>query len=129
VAADLASAAAGQTAIGTVIADDTGAALETVIASTHTPPTIVTPMNVTAAATSAAGAPIDFTTQVYDIAGETLTPTVSISSGSEFPIGQTTVSETATDSIGDTATVTFTITAGGNQQQLRRSVLLTVHDG
>jgi hypothetical protein len=110
VAGDLAKAAAGQTSIDTVLANDTGAALESAIAATPTPPTVVTPMNLVVAATSAAGATVDFTTQAFDIAGETLTPTTSIASGSVFPIGVTTVSATATDSLGDTVTTTFTVT-------------------
>jgi hypothetical protein len=110
VSSDLASAAAGQMTIDTVLANDTGAALGAAIAATPTPPTVVTPMNVTVAATSAAGAALDFTTQAYDIAGEALRPTTSIASGSVFPIGVTTVTTTATDSLGDTLSTTFTVT-------------------
>jgi hypothetical protein len=110
VAGDLAKAAAGTVPIDTIAANDTGAPLESAFAATATPPTLVVPMSVTAAATSPSGAQVSYTTQAYDIAGETLTPTNSIASGSSFPIGVTTVTTTATDSLGDTASATFTVT-------------------
>jgi len=110
VANDLASAAAGQTTISTVAANDTGAALAARVAAAATLPTVIVPVDITAAATSPSGAAVNFSVQAYDLAGETLTPKSSAVSGSTFPIGMTTVTSSATDSLGNTAFATFTIT-------------------
>ncbi len=107
---DLASAAAGQTTIATVSANDTGSGLSSQVAAATTSPTIIPPANITVAATSASGAAVDFGVSAFDLAGESLTPTLSAASGAAFPIGSTTVTATATDAIGDATSTTFTIT-------------------
>ena len=107
---DLASAAAGQTTIATVSAKDTGSGLSSQVAAATTSPTIIPPANITVAATSASGAAVDFGVSAFDLAGESLTPTLSAASGAAFPIGSTTVTATATDAIGDATLTTFTIT-------------------
>jgi hypothetical protein len=110
VANDLASAAAGQTSIDTVVANDTGAALAAAIAATATPPAMIAPVDMTVAATAANGAQVNFDVRVFDVGGESLTPNLSSASGTTFPIGVTTVTAFATDSLGDTASASFTIT-------------------
>jgi len=74
------------------------------------PPTIAVPSNITQAATSAQGAVVDYTVTAKDSGGNSLTPSCAPVSGSTFPIATTTVSCSATDSFGDMATKTFTVT-------------------
>lgn len=83
----------------------------------ETAPTI-SASDVTADATSADGA-----TVTYDAsASDNLDPSPSLAcdraSGSTFPIGQTTVTCTATDQAGNTATATFTVTVRGAADQI-----------
>jgi hypothetical protein len=73
------------------------------------PPVITCPANLTAAATSAAGAVVTYTATATDnccLASVVCAP----ASGSTFPIGSTAVTCTATDGAGLTATCTFSIT-------------------
>ncbi len=109
VANDLASAAAGQNAISTVVANDTGSALAAQVAAAKPLPTILVPLSITVPATSTSGAAVNFQVSAYDFAGETLTPTTSAVSGATFPIGMTTVTSSATDTLGDAASTTFTV--------------------
>ena len=106
---ELAAAAAGQETIGAVIADSTGAALASRVAAIPTPPAIVVPSDMLVEATSPSGATANFTVTAFDVGGESLTPSVDYQSGSLFPIGITTVTATATDSLGDTATAQFNV--------------------
>lgn len=65
----------------------------------NTPPTLTLPSSpVIAEATSASGAAVTFTVTANDAEDGALTPVVSPSSGSTFPIGDTTVNVSATDS-------------------------------
>ncbi len=76
-----------------------------------TGPVLTVPSNVTAQATSAAGATVTYpAATASDIV--TASPVLSYihATGSVFPIGVTTVTVTATDSVGNTSTGTFTVT-------------------
>jgi hypothetical protein len=78
-----------------------------------TPPAIATITDVTAEATSAAGAVVTYTAPTAtDTASTTTTVTCSPTSGSAFPLGATTVTCTATDTAtpANTATSTFKVT-------------------
>ena len=72
------------------------------VAVTATPPVVELPLDITAEATGAAGAVVDFSVQAADIAGEPLTTVSSPVSGTTFPLGKTTVTS-ATDSLGNTS--------------------------
>jgi hypothetical protein len=74
------------------------------------PPTVEVPENLTAEATSASGAAVSFTASASD--GADLAPELSClpASGSTFPMGESTVQCTATDSTGNTASAGFLVT-------------------
>ena len=72
-------------------------------------PVVTTPANITAEATSAAGATVNFAASVFDVGGATLS--YSKAPGSVFPLGTTTVTVTATDAAGNTSVAKmFTVT-------------------
>jgi outer membrane protein assembly factor BamB len=77
-------------------------------ASDHTVPTLSFPGTVTARGTSQSGGIVTFTVTATD-PDDTATATCSPPSGSVFPIGVTTVSCTATDTAGNTATGSFLV--------------------
>jgi len=75
-----------------------------------TPPVLFLPGNITAEATSAAGANVFYTaTAVDDVDGQ-VSANCSPASGSVFPLGTTTVQCSASDVAGNTATGSFTVT-------------------
>ncbi|HEX2831609.1 MAG TPA: HYR domain-containing protein [Thermoanaerobaculia bacterium] len=74
------------------------------------PPELTVPANITAEATSAAGAVVTFEVTATDAVDGDLTPTCSHTSGSTFPLGTTTVTCTATDSLDATVEKSFDIT-------------------
>ena len=79
-------------------------------ASDSTAPVITVSGNVTAEATSANGAVVNFTASASDETDGTVAVTFSRASGSVFPVGTTTVTATARDAAGNVATKTFTVT-------------------
>jgi hypothetical protein len=81
----------------------------TSVTATNTPPTIIDLPNITAAATSANGRHVDFTSAGNDAEDGALTPVCTASSGT-FPIGTTIVTCTVSDAIAVTASDSFTIT-------------------
>ena len=94
---------------------DTGAAASVTI--TYTVPDTVSlaqPNNITADATSPAGATVSFTTPAATDSNPAVTPQVSCNqaSGTTFPVGVTTVTCTATDALAvpTSTSVTFTVT-------------------
>jgi MYXO-CTERM domain-containing protein len=97
------------TASATDAANNTGSCTFTVKVQDSTPPTISCSSNVTAEATSAAGAIATYTTATSDDAVSTPTITYSHDSGSSFTLGETTVTATATDAAGNTETCTFKV--------------------
>jgi hypothetical protein len=95
-----ASDAAGNTATSTF----------TVTVRDTTAPVISGPGNLTAEATSAAGAVVTFSASASDIVDGAVAVTASPASGSTFALGVTTVTLTSTDAHGNTSTSTFTVT-------------------
>ena len=75
----------------------------------RTPPVLTHPSNIYRVTRSAAGTRVYFTASATDLLDPNPAVICTPSSGSIFPIGQTTVSCTATDSDGDTATGTFDV--------------------
>ena len=76
----------------------------------NTPPALHLPSNITAEATSAAGAVVTFTVTADDVEDGPLTPTVMPDTGSTFPLGDTTVNVSVTDSQNSTTTSSFLVT-------------------
>jgi LPXTG-motif cell wall-anchored protein len=76
----------------------------------NTSPTITPPANISVAATSASGAVVSFTATADDLEDVAITPVCTPASGSTFPIGETTVTCTATDSEGNSVSGTFVVT-------------------
>lgn len=75
-----------------------------------TPPNIAPPVNITAEATSAAGAVVSFSATATDLVDGVVAVNASPASGSMFALGTTTVTLTAKDARNNTATRTFTVT-------------------
>jgi len=74
------------------------------------PPELTVPDDITAEATSASGAVVTFTVSATDAIDGTITPVCSASSGDTFPLGTTTVTCTATDTVLNEAEKQFDIT-------------------
>jgi large repetitive protein len=81
----------------------------TIVADT-TPPVLTLPSSITVEATSASGAVVTYTATATDNVDGSITPVCSPASGSTFPLGTTTVLCSATDSSGNIASGSFTIT-------------------
>jgi hypothetical protein len=75
-----------------------------------TPPAIATPANLTAEATSAAGAVVSFTTSAADLVSGASPVTAVPASGSTFPLGTTLVTLTSSDAAGNLGSSTFNVT-------------------
>ncbi len=75
-----------------------------------TAPVITTPGNISAEATSAAGAAVSYVVTAADNVDGTIAATCSPASGSTFSIGTTTVGCSATDAHGNTGIASFTVT-------------------
>lgn len=86
-----------------------------VIVTDNQAPVIAGPVNITAVATSAAGAVVTYATPTAtdNCPSVTVAKTVGLASGSTFPIGVSTITYKATDAAGLTASYTFTITVAG----------------
>lgn len=89
---------------------NTGTATFTVNVIDTTPPAITLPGNLTATATSAAGAPVQFTATAADLVDGTVPVTCNHASGDTFALGTTTVTCTSTDAHQNTSTKSFTVT-------------------
>ena len=76
----------------------------------RTPPAIVCPADITAAATGPAGAVVIFSASATDNTDPSPTITYSHAPGSTFPIATTTVTVTAKDWKGNSSTCTFNVT-------------------
>ena len=83
-----------------------------------TAPTLTTPGNLAVDATSAAGATIHYTVSAVDNLDPAPVVTCAPTSGTTFPIGDTTVTCTATDASGNTATASFLVHVRGAAEQL-----------
>jgi hypothetical protein len=75
-----------------------------------TPPLLALPQTVTAEATSAAGAVVEYAATVTDNVDPAPVVTCDRASGQTFAIGQTIVTCTATDAAKNAATASFTVT-------------------
>jgi hypothetical protein len=73
-------------------------------------PVLHLPDDMTVAATSVAGAVVEFTATADDAVWGPIAVTCAPASGSNFPVGMTTVNCTATDGSGNKATGSFTVT-------------------
>jgi len=82
------------------------------LALDSTPPTITCPSNITVEPTCPSGAVVTYTTPVGtdNCSGATTVRTAGLASGSVFPIGTTTVTYTVTDTSGNSASCSFTVT-------------------
>ncbi|TAN35432.1 HYR domain-containing protein [Patescibacteria group bacterium] len=75
-----------------------------------TPPVLTLPADITTPATSPAGAVVTYVATATDAIDGALTPTCAPPAGSTFPIGTITVTCSATDAAGNTASGSFQIT-------------------
>src|SRR5262249_26695949 len=73
-------------------------------------PTLPVPANITVEATGPAGATVTFVATATDAQDGDLVPSCTPASGATFPLGTTTVSCSATNSLGFTAQASFTVT-------------------
>jgi Tol biopolymer transport system component len=82
------------------------------------PPALSLPANPIVNATSAAGAVVTYVVSAKDAVDSSPSIGCSPASGSTFPIGQTTVSCTATDASGNSSSGSFTVKVKGAREQL-----------
>jgi hypothetical protein len=75
-----------------------------------TPPAITVPGNLTATATSAAGAPAQFAATAVDLVDGTVPVTCDHAAGDRFALGTTTVTCASTDAHQNTSTKSLTVT-------------------
>jgi HYR domain-containing protein len=75
-----------------------------------TPPKLSSLINITKEATGRSGSQVTYSATSSDVVYGTVAPVCSPPSGSLFPLGTTTVTCTATDGSGNTATKTFRVT-------------------
>src|SRR5207245_7127344 len=76
----------------------------------HTPPTLTLPGNLTAVATTPAGAVVTYSAFASDLVDGTRPVVCAPASGSTFAIGVTTVACSVSDAHGNAATGSFTFT-------------------
>jgi hypothetical protein len=81
-----------------------------IVTAANTAPTLTLPANITAEATSAAGAAVTYDATASDTQDGTRTPVCAPASGSTFPLGTTTVGCSVTDSGGLSTSGSFTVT-------------------
>jgi hypothetical protein len=86
--------------------------------SDSTPPTLILPADITKEATDATGATVNYTATATDDRDGIVAVICSPTSESTFPIGTTTVTCTATDSSGNSASGSFTVTVKGATDQI-----------
>jgi len=82
----------------------------TVTVRDTTPPAIAVPANISVNASTATGAFVTFATSAIDLVSGSAATASTPASGSFFPIGATTVTTTATDAAGNSASNTFNVT-------------------
>jgi hypothetical protein len=96
----------------------------TVVYSDSLPPVITCPANIVAISAASGGALVNFTVTATDDSGVAPTITCVPPSGSVFPLGQTTVTCTATDGDGLSSTCSFTVTVLSRGEAVEQIVLL-----
>ena len=82
----------------------------TVTVRDTTSPVLTVPEDLTVVATSPEGAVVAYESDATDVVGGSLPMSCSPASGSTFPVGTTTVTCSATDASGNTASRAFTVT-------------------
>ncbi|HVF06123.1 MAG TPA: HYR domain-containing protein [Frankiaceae bacterium] len=95
--------------IGTLTRDDAVSLTGSVVACDSTPPVLTLPGTVTVEAAGPAGAVATYTASAHDAADGPRPVTCSPLSGTTFALGNTTVTCSASDTTGNTATGTFTV--------------------
>jgi len=103
-------ASTGVTCSATDLAGNTATTSFSVTVEDTTAPVVTVPANITAQATSAAGAVVSFTASASDLVTASPAVTCAPSSGATFPVGVTTVTCTAADLAGNSASASFTVT-------------------
>src|SRR5204863_4070001 len=98
------------TCMATDTHSNTAAGSFTVTVQDTTPPALSLPAPITAEATSASGATVTYTATATDLVSGSVPVTCSQASGSTFALGTTTVSCSASDTHGNTAYGSFTVT-------------------
>jgi len=98
------------TCSATDAAGNTGSASFSVTVVDTTPPALNLPADLTVTAANASGAKVDFNASASDLVSGPVPVTCSPASGSLFRIGMTTVNCSATDSRGNTASGSFSVT-------------------
>ena len=93
---------------GTVVTLATGQKFG--VASDATPPVLTLPTNLTAEATSSAGAAVTYTASASDDVDGSVAVTCTPASGATFPLGTTIVDCSASDAAGNVARGSFTVT-------------------
>jgi hypothetical protein len=93
-----------------------------------TPPTIVVPESIVVDATSPAGAIVNYVVTASDDVDPSPLLACAPASGTQFPIGTTLVTCTATDISGKTATATFSVQVRGADEQVT-ALMEYVDDG
>ena len=88
----------------------------TVTGAANTAPTLSLPANITAEATSAAGALVTYTAAASDTQDGALTPSCTPASGTTFALGVGTVNCSVTDTGGLSASGSFTVTVRDTQK-------------
>lgn len=81
-----------------------------VVPTDTTPPVLTLPADITAEATSAAGAVVTYSASAHDAVDSTVPVSCNPASGSTFPLGTTTVECSAKDTANNTATGSFNVT-------------------
>lgn len=94
-----------------------------------TPPAVTVPAAIVAEATSANGATVTFTATANDPDNGVVPVTCTPASGSTFPLGNTTVTCSASDPAGNTGTGTFTITVQDTTPPAIGASAITTGDG
>jgi hypothetical protein len=110
----------GSTSISWQVTDassNSNAAVQTIVVNDITPPTINVPASFWVNAISPRGAPVSYDVSASDNVGVTSLSCVR-ASGSELPIGVSTVNCAASDAAGNRASASFTVTVRGAGDQL-----------
>jgi len=104
----------GQTTVTCDTTTDDSTPVETtgtVTVQDTTPPTVTAPANVSTSTNDPGGKTVTYgSAGANDVVDGPLTPTCSPASGSNFPVGTTTVTCSATDAHGNTGSDSFTVT-------------------
>jgi hypothetical protein len=89
-------------------------------------PVVTVPASITVNATSPAGATVTYAASATDNVDGNLTPTCNRASGATFPIGTTTVTCTATDAAGNSASKSFSVKVKSAAEQFADLIDKTV---